>query len=64
MHQEEKRLGKGLEDSLRQIIERSQLYWRRKSERPQPDHHDLLSLRKGHTSTVLHERLRAAGRGQ
>ena len=64
LHQQEKRRCKGLEDSLRQVIDRVRLIWPPRSDRPQPDHHDLLYLRKGHKSPVLQERLQSLGHGQ
>lgn len=64
LHEQEKARGERLEDSLGQIIERVRLIWPPKSDRPQPDHHDLMYLRKGHESPVLQERLQAVGRRQ
>ncbi len=63
LHRQEQRRSKGLDESMGQMIKRVQLIWPQNSDRPQPDQHDLLYLRKGRKSPVLQERLQALGRG-
>ena len=64
LHRQDERRGKRLEESLRKMVERVQQIWPPMSDRPQPDQHDLMYLRKGHKSPILRARFKATGRGQ